>query len=480
MRPLLFFTLIGLLFWSNLSAQKVLQGDFWKKQALQNIIPAWQNHVYNTQNGGFHAHLEQDWTPNGQNRQYPGMISRHLFSFSAAYLMSGNPVYLKDARNVYHYLVENGWDETHGGWYNELNQKGEVVDSSKDLFMQTYAITGLAMYHTVTRNPSALSYLEKSYNILQKHAWDSVNQGYYRALNGDLSVSNPQKDFSPQLAPASGFLTYLYPATGEKQYLDQMQTILEMAWKHMRHPTEPWIMESFDEKWQMINGQNEAMNVGHNLEVVWLLLRLYHMTDDVTFKQHALELTYPLNSQSFDPNTGAWYHHLPVNHPKRDEHQPVWWVQAYGNMTQLYLYKVTGAEQYLENFRKGAEYWNKAFIDEQYGGTFLKTKLDGSTLKGAKAVRTKTSYHAIEHGLLNFLYLNLWVNKEPVNLHYQLTHTKEGSTFHPSILADTAVVIQSVMINGEQWKEYDAKTNTIQLPGAEHLTIKVTLESTQP
>ena len=476
MRLFLLTLFITVLACPYVSGQKVLKGDFWKQQALADIIPVWKKHVFNDKTGGFHAYLKQDWTPNKNDKQYPGMISRQLFSFSAAYLLSGDAHYLKLADSTFQYMVRYGWDKQYGGWYNELGALGQVTQSSKDLFMQTYAITGLTLYYAATRDPKAKTYLDRSYTILQENAWDKENQGYYRELNEDLSVASTRKDFSPQLAPASGFLTYLYPITRKAEYKAHFDTLLNMAWDKMRHPDKPWIMESFTSDWQMIEGRNEAMNVGHNVEVVWLMLRLFHLTDNPDYREKALTLNAPLQKSAFDSVSGAWYHKIPVGQPDKKEKTASWWVQAYGNMTQLYLYNVTQSEQYLERFRKGARFWNEAFLDDNHGGTVLKADFKGNVEKGAKAVRTKTAYHAMEHALLNYLYLKLWVQDQPATLHYRLTNTKQGDTFSPTLLADPGVTIREVQINGQNWEEFDAGKGVIQLPEGERLEVVVKVE----
>lgn len=457
-------------------SRNVLKGAFWKQQALEQVIPGWEKHVFNEQTGGFHTYLKRDWTPYKHNRQYPGMIARQLFSFSAAYLLSGDAHYLKLADSTFQYLVKHGWDKEYGGWYEQIGPQGQVIRAKKDLFMQTYAITGLTMYYATTRNPTAKTYLKRSYALLREYAWDTKNQGYYDALSRSLSIANAQKDFSPQLAPASGFLTYLYPITRKSKYKTHFQTLLDMAWEKMRHPSKPWIMESFTKNWQMIKGQNEAMNVGHNLEVVWLMARLYQLTGKPMYKQKALQLNKPLTKQAFHHKTGAWYHKIPVDNPDERDSTASWWVQAYGNMTQLYLYRITQRDNFLNRFKKGARFWNKAFLDERYGGTVLKTDFEGNIAKGAKAVRTKTAYHAIEHGLLNYLYLRLWVEEKPAKLHYQLTNTEQGQTFYPVFLANPQARIKLVTINGEVWNQFDPEEQTIQLPEADKLKIQVKLQ----
>lgn len=104
----------------------------------------------------------------------------------------------------------------------------------------------------------------------------------------------------------------------------------------------------------------------------------------------------------------------------------IWWIQIYGAFLQLQLYHATHEEQYLENFRKTEIFYDRYFRDSEYGGVFLEVTPDGSFLgKGEKAGSWYTSYHEIEHGFLNYLYLNFFVNKKPVVLHFELDGPKK-------------------------------------------------------
>jgi hypothetical protein len=148
-------------------------------------------------------------------------------------------------------------------------------------------------------------------------------------------------------------------------------------------------------------------------------------------------------------------------------------MQAYGNMTMLTLHQATGQRSALADFRRGARFWNRAFVDSTYGGTILKTTLDGSVVRGTKAVRSKTSYHALEHSLLNYLYLGLWVADEPVTLHFRVDRPEAGETLYPLPIAADAT-IQSVEIDGEPWSRFDAEAPSVTLPGRDgplHITV---------
>lgn len=460
------------------SDEDVLDGTYWKEQGLADILPAWTDRGQDRTHGGFYAELERDWTPSDTSTQYPGMLSRHLYSYAAAYLMSGNEDHLEQAEAVFDFMIDHGWDEQFGGWYNAVHPSGEVADDSKDLFMQIYATTGLALYTLVTQDPTAKTYLEHSRRFMHKNAWDEQHGGYVDVLNRDGSVQAPHKDFSPQLAPLSGYLLYLYPATRDSTYLHEAERIMDLTLTHMQDDR-GWILERFERDWtfQPDDSKNSHINVGHNLEVAWLLLRLYALTGTEAYLDQGLDLTDQLLDHAFLPDTGAWLHDLNRTNPSEHPETTVWWVQAYGNMLQLYAYRMTGDERYLNAFREGARFWNEAFVDDRHGGTVLRTDLDGAVVDGDKAVRTKTSYHALEHSLLNYLYLSLWHNDEPITLHYHVDEP-DGEWLYPLPIEDTPH-IERVTINGSPQTPPDTANGALRLPaqGPASITIEMTSSS---
>jgi len=460
----------------------LLQGPIWKAQGLTNILPAWTEHARNRAAGGFYSGLDRDWTPTDTTHQYPGMLARHLYSYSAGYLMNGQTAHLQQARTTFDFMVEHGWDERFGGWYNAVRPSGAVADSSKDLFMQIYATTGLALYYIVTRDSVAKEYLARSRRFMKEHAWDEQHGGYVDVLARNGSVKSAVKDFSPQLAPLSGYLLYLYPATRDSTYLREAERIMDLTLTHMQGDR-GWIRERFARDWTFLpnDSKNSHLNVGHNLEVAWLLLRLHALTGTNQYRREGLALADTLLEHAFHDETGAWRHKLKRTDPsqpldsdrKETPDTAVWWVQAYGNMLQLYAYRTTGKERYLDAFRSGARFWNEAFVDEMYGGTVLRATLDGTVVDGEKAVRTKTSYHAVEHALLNFLYLTLWVNEDPVTLHYHIDGPFEEQFF--PLPVETDPTVQRITVEGRAQTPPGAEGLRLQVYGRGPADITVTL-----
>lgn len=450
--------------------------DFWKEQGI-DVLSAWTRHARDTSHGAFYSHLDRRWNPTDGTEKYPGMIARHIFSYSAAYLMTGQSEYLDIASETMDFMVEHGWDKEYGGWYNAVSREGDVTDSAKDLFMQIYAATGLALYYTATHDERALHYVERTNQLLEEHAWDETHGGYVRALNRDLSVRASYKDFTPQGAVLSGYLLYLYHATHDAAYRNQMERVLDVMRGPMRQPGPPWIYERFAADWQFLpaDPRNASINVGHNIELAWLLLRMQALVDVEDGQQDAQRLAEQLRQRAL-VSSGAWVTDLERPEFTGRSNEASWWMQAYGNMLMLTLYEATGEASALRDFRRGAQFWNSAFVDSTYGGTVLRTTLDGTVTRGAKAVRSKTSYHTLEHALLNYLYLGLWVRNEPVTLHFRIESPNSGEMLYPLPIAADAT-IQQVTINGAPWTDFDAEVPAVHLPPRENpIRVTVTMQ----
>ena len=456
----------------------VLDGNFWKTQSLVEVLPWWTRAAVDREEGAFHTYLDRQWRPGSNSEKFPSMISRNIFGYAAAYLMTGEENYLQIARNTVDFLLKHAWDEEFGGWYDILDRNGSPLARTKDSFIQVYAITGLVMYYIVTGDLEVLRYIERANQILESRTWDKESGGYVKGLDRNLDVKFNIKDFASQAAPVSGYLLYLYLATGEERYLEQMERVAGVIRGKMVDPASGWVLETFDRQWQYRSSaaaDGTEINIGHNIETAWIFLRLFLLTGKEDYRQMALRLADRLHQYGWNPDTGVWYQAIGRKDPRIHSDFSYWWIQAYGNMFQLTLYRVTGERKYLDYFRKGAQFWNSFFIDKEWGDTFLSVYLDGKCKDGTKANRFKASYHNMEHGLLNYLYLNLWVKKKPVELHFYTCGRPQEMELRPIPVEDRDIVVDRVRMNEGIWTGTGRRGKTVRLPAGEKMRVTVTL-----
>jgi mannose/cellobiose epimerase-like protein (N-acyl-D-glucosamine 2-epimerase family) len=384
------------------------------------------------------------------------------------------------ARKAVDYLLEYGWDKEYGGWFKRISQTGEPMGTAKFASTQLYCNVGLTQYYLATGDERALSLVLQSVEILKTNAHDEQHDGYFMHLNRDLSVRSFTKAKHSHYGQGS-LMPNLILATRDPEVQRFSEHLADLSIAHMIDPEEGWILgypTSFDREWNYtpyIEEGKETIYLGASSTAALFFLRLYHLSGKESYLLAGKDLGDKLCRYGWNAEGGGWYDLV----EKAPPHRPLasqkvwWWIQIYGSFVQLQLYHVTQDEQYLERFRKSELFYDRYFVDREYGGVFIGVTPDGSFLwDGRKAGEWQTSYHEIEHGFLNYLYLNLYVNKRPVALHFKLNGP--GKHFI-SPVDDPSVRISKVRIGGKEWTDFDAQERCVTLPDGNNLNVEVTL-----
>ena len=460
--------------------EQMMDGEFWRSQLLIDLMPHWFEHVTDEEHGAFYMNLSREWKPMPPWDKVPAMISRQIFSFSTAYLLSGEEKYLEVARKAAGYLLEYGWDKKYGGWYGSLTQAGAPKDTVKRASTQLYSNVGLTQYYFVTGDEQALSHVLKSVEIHKTCARDKEFDGYFMTLNRDLSVRDFIKAKHSHYGQGS-VMPNLILATWDPEVLAFSKHLADLSIERMIDPEEGWILgypTGLDQEWNytpyIVDGK-EGTYLGASSTAALFFLRLYHLTGKEDYLKHGTALGEKLCRYGWDAERGGWYYAVEKAAPYRPlGFQEIYsWIQIYGSLLQLQMYRVTQEDQYLRRFRKSELFYDRYLVDRKYGGIFKSTSPDGSLIgDGNKAEVWHTSYHQIEHAWLNYLYLNLYVNKRPVVLHFNLDGPKKHFV---SPVDDPSVQIQEVRINGNSWAAFNSQERSIDLPEGKSLKVEVTL-----
>ncbi len=463
----------------------VMVGEYWRNQGLEQIIPFWQKHAVDTANGGFFLNLSREGHPQPPFDKHPAMIGRQIYGFTCAYLLSGDEEYLQSARHGVEYLLEYAWDKEFGGWYDLLDEKGIPKSTTKTAPNELYTNVGLAHYYFVTGDKRVLEKIMESIKIRKIHARDTINGGYFQALNRDLSVSDSTKSKHAHYGYTSSLLINLMLFTRNKELSDYAEELMRLSIDHMTDPLYGWFVgfpAPNDIKWnpmiRIINGK-EVISAGAQLTATLSLLRLYEITDNKLYGETGISLGKQLMSSAYDSTRGIWFDTIEKKPPfnPSDTTNVWWWLQSYGIFTQLHLYHLTGENHYRDSFRKMASFWSDYFVDKEFGGAYQNVSPSGLVQNTAKASPWKASYHEMETALLNYIYLNLYFNNTSVTLYFHISEAKNGEKHFVSLAEDPSVIISDVKINDKPWNQFDPVERSITLPEGKNLKMRITFKA---
>lgn len=454
----------------NADLSVYMNPEFWKNEALTEIIPFWEKSI-DRKNGGFYSTVNSDGTPGSDNTKYVRMISRIVYAYSTAYLLSGDDKYLELAAHGLDFQTNYGWDQKYGGWYLAVQGKTPQSGGRKNLFDETYGNLGPVQFYFTTHDKNALSYVSKTHELMQTKAWDAEYGGYYAEVGADWTVINTTKSFNSQMDTCSAYLMYYYLATKDPKLLEDIKAVANVAVEKMVSKTTGFVGETFNQAFKSLDS---TLWVGHNLKTAWILMRTYWLTGDKQYAESALKITEAQTKYNWDPEYGGWYFQFPESMPTMSDKLKDWWTQTEGNFLMLNLYRMTNSQEYLTRFSECASFWDNFIMDHKDLECWPNVTRNGSSYKQLKGHMYKSGYHTMEHALHNYLYLSFYVKKTDAELFFRLSADKAGEKHYVIPVEYPGVFIRKVEIDGKDWKGFNAVEGSIDLPAGIKMKVKVT------
>jgi mannobiose 2-epimerase len=450
-------------------SREVLDPGHWKTQAIRDVIPFWEKTI-DKDKGGFFTDIHEDGSVMGPGNKYPRMISRLVFGFSAAYLLSGDEKYLEYAAHGMDYLENSGWDKEYGGWVTAVAESGRPDTTEKNLFDETYGNLGPIFYYLATGDKKALSLVRQTHELMRTKAWDPEYSGYYAKVDRQWGQATTSKSFNSQIDTCTAYLIYYYLAVKDPALLKDLKAIGDVVVEHMVDPRTGFVGEYFSRDWSSLDN---TLWAGHNLKTGWVLMRLYYLTGGKKYLEAARKIAKAQMKTTWDGKYHGWFYQFHRDDPASLDEAKDWWTQEEGDNLMLNLFHRTGGKDYLEKFRQGAVFWDDHFMDKKYGECYQTLARDGTPARRVKGTSYKSSYHSMEHALFNYLTLSLYVRKSTATLYFNLGADSVGEKHYVNLLEDPAAIIKRVEIDGKKWTKFNAAAGYVSLPAGKKMKVKV-------
>jgi mannobiose 2-epimerase len=366
---------------------------------LNAILNYWISHAPDEMYGGFYGRIDE------KNRVYPqspkGLVlnCRILWTFSAAYMKNENPEYLEMAHRAYQYLVGHYWDEHFGGVYWSVDYKGEPDNSRKQIYGQAFFIYALSEYYRATKSGNALEKVRQVYELIEIHAYDRRQKGYFEAFDRewspleDLRLSekdaNEKKTMNTHLHIVEAYMN-LYRIWHDTGLRHKIESLLEVFAHHFVNDRTHHLNLFFDDDWNLKSG---LISYGHDIEAAWLLQEaaktIRHPGWMLTMQALAVKIA-DAAIEGLEPDGGLKYE-SENGHFVSEKH---WWPQAEAMVGFFNAYQVSGKELYLQRSLQSWEFTKEYIIDNENGEWFWGVNADNTPMAGRdKAGFWKCPYH---------------------------------------------------------------------------------------
>jgi mannose/cellobiose epimerase-like protein (N-acyl-D-glucosamine 2-epimerase family) len=454
-------------------------------------------------------------------RQETDTISRLVYGFASAYMMTGDERYLEGAEKGTEYLREHmrfyDADEKVVYWYHGIDVQGQretkvfASEFGDDIdaipaYEQIYALAGPLQTYRITGDPRILQDAELTVDLFDRFFLDRSKGGYFSHLDPitldprseALSFNKAKKNWNSVGDHAPAYLINLYLATGERRYADFLEYTFDTIEQYFPdYDHSPFVQEKFYEDWSHdtthLWQQNRGV-VGHNLKIAWNLMRMHSLKPKDKYVALARRIAAEMPKVGMDKQRGGWYDVM-ERVLRGDEEvrrfafhdRKAWWQQEQGILAYLIMHGVLGDPEYLRLARESAAFYNAFFLDHDGGAVYFNVLANGipylvgtERLKGSHSM---SGYHSTELCYLAATYTNLLITKQPLELYfkpYPDGFRRNILRVSPDILPPGSIHLTEVWANGEKYSQFDADNLTVRIPDSkEAVPIKVRIEPKQ-
>lgn len=373
----------------------------------ENILQYWMERMVDEEHGGFYGrrdgedHLIKD-APKGAV-----LNARILWTFSAAYRVLSKPAYLDMALRAKEYILNHFIDYEYGGVYWMLDFKGNPIDSRKQIYAIGFMIYGFSELYRATGDEKALKTAIQLFNDIERHAYDSQNNGYIEALTrewqpiGDMRLSDKDENGSRTMNTHLHILepyTNLYRVWKDKELEQQLRNLIHIFVTKIVNAHSSHLDLFFDDHWM---GARDIVSYGHDIEAAWLLTEALEILGDEQLiseimpivnriAQAAEEGIQPCGAMLDERRVGE-----SMSPPLKGQGGDfVWWVQCECIIGELNQWQHFGDNEALARALRCWEYTKQHLIDWEHGEWYWSILENGKiNLDDDKAGPWKCPYH---------------------------------------------------------------------------------------
>ena len=365
-----------------------------------NLLPFWSEYVRDEQNGGFVGRVTWDKQKVYDADKGGILNARLLWSFSAAYKVFPSEEVEEAANYTYEYFKENFVDKEFGGFFWEIDAKGNMLDSKKHIYTQAFGIYGLVEYYSSFGDESALELAREIYNLIEKTARDEEYGGYFEAYERDWTLcedvrlsdkdENTPKSMNTHLHVLEAY-TNLYRVDPTPELHQKLKDLIRYFCDYIINQERTNLNNFMDVDWKPLS---KLVSYGHNIETSWLLVEAAEVLHDEEILAETRAIALKLADAVFDgiDPDGAMINEMDgdeIHDPNKD-----WWPQVEGIIGYLNAYEISGDSKYLEASLGCWEFTKKYIIDHKYGEWFEKVTRTGEPHSTMDKVRLwKGPYH---------------------------------------------------------------------------------------
>ncbi|PCH77960.1 MAG: N-acylglucosamine 2-epimerase [Flavobacteriaceae bacterium] len=361
----------------------------YKNTLLDNVIPFWEKHSIDTENGGYFTCLDKEGIVFDTDK-FMWLQGRQAWIFSMLYnKVEKKQSWLDTAKNGIDFIIKHGMD-TEGNFYFSTTQEGAPLVQPYNIFSDCFAAMAFSQYAIATGDETIKELaVQTYYNILKKK--DNPKGQYEKTIN-----NRPLKSFALPMILSNLVLEleHVLPAEEvEKTIAFSVNEIMEIFLDKKSGLIYEFVKPDGSLE-DSFNGR--LLNPGHGIEAMWFMMDIATRTNNTALIQKATDTIITILEYSWDTKHGGIFYFLDAkgNPPQQLEwDQKLWWVHLETLVGLSKAFEHTQREDVKEWYNKVHDYSWKHFSDKEAGEWFGYLNRQGEVLLDLKGGKWKGCFH---------------------------------------------------------------------------------------
>jgi N-acylglucosamine 2-epimerase len=362
----------------------------YRSALLDDILPFWQRHSVDREQGGFFTCLDRDGSVYDTDK-FVWLQARQVWLFAMLYrCLEQRPAWLDIARHGAEFLKRHGID-TAGNWYFSLDRSGAPLVQPYNVFSDCFAAMAFSAYGQATDDSEARAIAQRTFDNVLRRREDPKGR-WSKAVPG----SRPMKSLSLPMILANLCVELewmLDPAVVR----DTVDACIREVFAHFLDPALGVLRESVSPEGAALDCfEGRLVNPGHGIEAMWFLMDIAERRGDRQLIERAVETVIRTLAFGWDEKHGGIFYFMDRAHkpPQQLEwDQKLWWVHAETLVALAMGYRLSGSAECRRWFDRVHDYTWSHFPDQQHGEWFGYLNRRGDVLLPLKGGKWKGCFH---------------------------------------------------------------------------------------
>jgi len=208
-----------------------------EKELNDNILRYWIKNMYDRENKTFYGRIDLNGKPDPGHNKSAVLITRILWTFSAAYRMYPRAEYKQMADEACRIIATFFLDKEKGGIFWEIKGDHSPADTKKQFYALAFCVYACSEYYLAFANEQAKELAISLYQIIETRSFDPAHKGYIDVLSKDYrkisGLRLSEKEITDTMTMNTHLhileaYTNLYRIWKDRELKDQLKNLLHL------------------------------------------------------------------------------------------------------------------------------------------------------------------------------------------------------------------------------------------------------------